>query len=220
MIDEHFAIRDADGGYRYRDAQGVLSLPSDFADYMRGRSRQAVRTNVGHAQKAGMTAISAAVDGWAPGKDDTRAAHITPGPIERWIALDRDGVPTADSILSVDEDVALLHGMVAFTPNARWFLHTAIVERLCGSCSILLTNSDDAYRLAAGTQHYQRLLGYQVMRLRVARPERRSALEEAPQPAGLSWPPGDHSCGIAYEPLAPPVPESLPEPEPVPALQA
>jgi hypothetical protein len=210
MIGEHFAIRDDSGRLRYRDAQGVLPLPADFATYMRGRSRQAVRTNVGHARRAGVTTMSFAVDGWAPGEDDSRAAHITPGPIERWMALAPDGVtPVADSILSVDGDVALLHGMVAFSPHARWLLHTAIVERLCGSCKVLLTNSDDAYKLDPGTQHFQQLLGYQVMRLRLGRPQPPLPIEESPQPAGLWWPPGELSCGIALEPA----------PAPVPALQ-
>jgi hypothetical protein len=200
MIGEHFAIRDTSGRFRYRDAQGVLQLPTDFAEYMRGRRRQAVRTNVSHARRAGLSALSVAVDGWAPGKGDSRAAHITPGPIERWVALAADGTPVADSILSVDEDVALLHGLVAFTPHARWLVHTAIVERLCGSCSLLLTNSDDAYGLSPGTQHFQQLLGYEIMRLRLARPARPLPIEKAPQPAGLWWPPGELSCGIPRVP--------------------
>src|ERR1700753_2181485 len=39
IIAEHFSIRE-EGRLRYRSAQGVLLLPDDFADYMRGRSRQ------------------------------------------------------------------------------------------------------------------------------------------------------------------------------------
>ena len=86
-----------------------------------------------------------------------------------------DRAVVAQAILSVDDDVALLHGLVtiAANNNARWLLHTAIVERLCGSCSVLLTNSDDAYLLGAGTQHFQRLLGYDIARLRVQRECRR-----------------------------------------------
>ena len=109
MIGEHFAVRDRDGRWRYRRAQGTLPLPADFAQYLRGRHRQAVRTNVGHARAAGFTVSSCAVDDWAPGPDDTRAGQITSGPIERWMVLDPDGALVADSILSVDEEVALLH---------------------------------------------------------------------------------------------------------------
>lgn len=80
MIGQHFAIR-ADGRLRYRDAQAVLPLPGDLSEYLRGRHRQAVRTNVGHARRAGMRAEVEHVPDWAPGTDDTRLAFITPGPI-------------------------------------------------------------------------------------------------------------------------------------------
>jgi hypothetical protein len=53
--------------------------------------------------------------------------------------------------------------------NARGLLHAAIVERLCGQCDALLVNGDDAYLMAPGTQHFQRLLGYEVVRLRLRR---------------------------------------------------
>jgi hypothetical protein len=194
MIAEHFAIRDG-GRLRYSRAQGVLPLPADFAAYLRGRSRQAVRTNVGHARRAGQTVISCAVDDWAPGLDDSRRAAITPGPVERWMVQAADGEVVADSIVSVDREVALLHGLISFTENARWLLHTAIVERLCGECSMLIANGDDAYRLAPGNQHFQRLLGYRISRLRVSLGAVAPAGPPA-QPAALSWPPGDHSCGI------------------------
>ena len=32
-----------------------------------------------------------------------------------------------------------MHGLVSRSSSARWLLHTAIVERLCGRCSLLLT---------------------------------------------------------------------------------
>ena len=195
MIAEHFAIR-AEGRFRYRRAQGVLALPADFADYMRGRHRQAVRTNVGHARRAGITVISCAIDNWAPGLDDSRRPAITPGPIERWTAFSADGTCAGDAILSVDRDVALLHGLASFAPQARWLLHTAIVERLCGDCAVLVTNSDDAYRLGPGTQHFQRLLGYEVRRLRLLDPVAAPPAELPPQPAGLDWPPTAQTCGI------------------------
>src|SRR6185312_14571431 len=113
MIAEHFAIREQ-GRLRYREAQGVLTLPEDFADYMRGRHRQAVRTNVGHARRAELTVLSCAIDNWAPGADDSRFAAITPGPVERWMVLAPDGTFAADSILTVDREVALLQGLVSF----------------------------------------------------------------------------------------------------------
>jgi hypothetical protein len=208
MIAQHFSIRE-EGRPRYRMAQGVLALPAEFADYLRGRSRQAERTNIGHARRAGQIAVSMAVDGWAPGLDDSRRSAITPGPVERWMVLDADGRIVADSIVSVDREVALLHGLVSSVENARWLLHTALVERLCGACLVLITNGDDAYRLPPGNQHFQRLLGYRISRLRVSRAPAGSA-DLRPQPAGLPWPPGVHSCGIA---AGIPVPPGLAVPE-------
>lgn len=168
MIDEHFAIRE-EGRWRYRDAQALLPLPAEPAEYLRGRHRQAVRTNVGHARRAGLVVQETTLDDWRPGVGDGRVPFISPGPIERRLVVDPDGVVVGDSILSVDEDVALLHGLVSYAPNARWLLHTAIVERLCGYCSVLLVNCDDVYRLDPGTQYFQRLLGYEIARLKVTK---------------------------------------------------
>jgi hypothetical protein len=192
MIREHFAIRQ-DGHHRYRRAQGVLTLPAEFPQYLRGRHRQAVRTNVGRAKKAGLTVFSFALDSWMPGADDSRLPHIAPGPVERWLVLDAEGQIVADSIVSIDEQVALLHGLVSSTSDARWLLHTAIVERLCGCCEVLLTNSDDAYLMGPGNQHFQRLLGYRVSRLRIAHRARAPGVAQPSHPAALSWPPGELS---------------------------
>ncbi len=168
MIGQHFAIR-SDGRLRYRDAQGVLRLPADFSEYLRGRHRQAVRTNVGHARRAGLRAEVEFVPDWTPGTDDSRLAFITPGPVERWNLLTAEGTIVAQAILSVDEEVALLQGMMSLVPHGRWLLHTAMVERLCGSCEVLLINCDDAYLMPTGVQYFQRLLGYDIARLRVYR---------------------------------------------------
>jgi hypothetical protein len=194
MIAEHLAIRQG-RRLRFRAAQAVLTLPSEFSEYIRGRRRQAVRTNVGHARRAGMTVISYAVDNWCPGAGDSRAGNITAGPIERWMVLDAEGLVVADSIVSIDEEVALLQGLVSFTTHARWLLHTAIVERLCGSCKVLLVNCDEAYELSAGAQYFQQLLGYEIACLRVPRPSRGHTVTSA-HPAGLMWPPDGPQSAI------------------------
>ena|GEM_PF-6559931 len=170
MIGEHLAIRDEGRRrYRYRCAQGVLPLPADFAQYLRGRHRQAVRTNVGHARRAGLTVTRTELDRWEPGLDDTRRGLLTPGPIEWWCVHGPDGEgPVAEAIVTVDDDVALLHGLGSSARYSRWLLHTAIVERLCGSCGVLLVNND-AYLLGPGHQYFRRLLGYEIARLRPAR---------------------------------------------------
>jgi hypothetical protein len=174
LIGEHFAIRER-GRWRYRSAQGVLPLPGDFAEYLRGHHRQAVRTNVGHARRAGMTVARTELDGWEPGLDDSRRGLLTPGPIEWWQVRgpDDEGPPLAEAIVTVDDDVALLHGLGSRAKHARWLLHTKIVERLCGRCEVLLVNCDDAYLLGPGHRYFQRLLGYEIARLELPRAERR-----------------------------------------------
>ncbi len=184
MIAEHFAIRDG-GRLRYRDAQGVLELPTDFATYMRGRHRQAVRTNIGHARKAGFRIEMQRNDNWMPGVGDSRLGHIKAGPVEWWLIFDSDGGLAGEAILSVDKDVALLHGLTSSATFARWMLHTAIVERLCGHCRVLLVNSDEAYTLSPGNQYFQRLLGYGIARVQTApSPRPRTVVVPAP-PVGL-----------------------------------
>jgi len=168
MIGEHLAIR-WERRWKFRRAQAVLLIPAEFSQYLRGRHRQAVRTNVTRARNAGLTVEHETVEEWEPGSGDFRVAHITPGPVERWNVMEPDGKIVAQAILSVDGDVALLHGLMSTAVHARWMLHTAIVERLCGSSRVLLVNCDDAYLLAPGTLHFQRLLGYSVARLRLPR---------------------------------------------------
>jgi hypothetical protein len=182
MIREHFSIREG-GRWRFRGAQGVLPVPPEFSDYLSGRHRQAVRTNIGHARKAGLTIETYAADDWEPGSGDSRVAHISPGPVEWWNVLTPDGGLAAQAILCVDEEVALLHGLVSYAPHARWLLHTAIVERLCGNCNVLLTNSEDAYLLTSGNQHFQRLLGYGIVRLRLSHHSRERTEQSEGVPA-------------------------------------
>ena len=174
MIGEHLAIREQ-GRFRYRTAQAVLPLPADFAQYLRGRHRQALRTNLGHARRAGLTVARTEFEDWEPGLDDTRRGLLTPGPIDWWCVRghDPEAPPVAEAIVTVDDDVALLHGLGSKASYARWLVHTAIVEHLCGRCDVLLVNCDDAYLLGAGHRHFQRLLGYEIARLEPPRARRR-----------------------------------------------
>lgn len=174
MIAEHLAIREG-RRFRFREAQGVLALPETFAEYQRGRHRQAMRTNVRRARATGLTIPLPSIEQWGPPQGDIRFSWIRPGPIERWEVLDADGEMVGYSILTVDEHVALLHGLVSSVTDARWLLHTAIVERLCGRPKLLITNSAAMYRESYGSHHFQQLLGYEIRRLEVRRVSERAA---------------------------------------------
>jgi len=149
---------------RFRLAQGVLFLPSEFASYLRGRRRQAVRTNVRKARALGIDCHSSMVADWTrPGGELTLSA-----PVEHWWATGRDGATVGEAWLTLDDECALLHSLTCSERYARWLLHTAIVERLCvARCRLLLTNSFDVPLMAPGLQYFQRLLGYSVARVRL-----------------------------------------------------
>ena len=151
---------------RFRLAQGVLCLPSDFASYLRGRRRQALRTNVRRAREAGFDCHSTTVQGWV--RAERKLTRVAP--VEYWWATGRDGTTVGAAWLTVDDECALLHSMNSSERYARWLLHTAIVERLCASrCRLLLTNSFDVLLMSPGQRYFQQLLGYSIARVRLNR---------------------------------------------------
>jgi hypothetical protein len=161
LIRSHLRLRRW-GLPRFRLAQGVLHLPEGFSTYMRGRSKQAVRTNVARARARGIQAGYTIVPGWTPFDHP----HAPAAPAQQWQAKNETGVVLGEAWVTVDRHCALLHSLVTKESDVRWLLHTAIVEQLCSSgCRQLLTNSHDAFLMPAGQQYFQRLLGYSVDRL-------------------------------------------------------
>lgn len=147
---------------RFRLAQGVLHLPPDFATYLRGRRRQAVRTNVRRASQRAIVCQHRTLDSWTPDDRDLRMS----APTEYWWATNRNGEIVGEAWLTVDGACALLHALECSENGVRWLLHTALVQSLCDAgCPLLLTNSCDVPLLPAGQRYFQRLLGYSVARL-------------------------------------------------------
>jgi hypothetical protein len=165
-----------------RLAQGVLPLPSSLAEYLTGRHRQAVRTNVGHAREQGIrcgpvSEVSERLsirrawlrrrlaDGEAPPAEDEWITDTGDG-AEWWVAADGHGEPLALSKLIIDSQCALLHGLVSVSYPARWLLHTQVVEAAIGAgAQLLIVRDGNALLLPPGTQYFQRLLGYRVAHL-------------------------------------------------------
>jgi hypothetical protein len=149
---------------RFRLAQGVLHLPSTHAAYMRGRSKQAVRTNFARARARGIQATYTTVAGWTP----LEHPSAPDAPVQHWQATSQAGVVLGEAWVTVDAQCALLHSLVTTESDVRWLLHTAIVEQMCLlGCRQLITNSHDAFLMPAGQQYFQRLLGYSIERLRL-----------------------------------------------------
>ena len=166
--------------------RGVLVLPPDHADYLRGRRRQALRTNLRRAAQAGIrcevvTDPQQAVDDiprvwrrqWGSLPETVFQARLTDvlGAISRSeltiaVARDEHGRPLAMAALIVDDMVCLLRDAVATSHEARWALHDHIVRRLIARRVryLLATGGGPfgALGFAPNLQHYQHLLGYEL----------------------------------------------------------
>jgi len=176
FIAEHLSLRRW-GIPRFRLAQGVLHLSDDFGTYLRGRRRQAVRTNTRRARERGIQCGYVEFAAWKP--SDRPDASSTNA--ERWTATDPAGDIVAEAWLVIDRQCALLYSLTSSVSDARWLLHVAIIDRLYRrGCPLLITNSFDVPLMPAGQQHFQHLLGYTVGRLHVVRPASDNRQASAP----------------------------------------
>jgi hypothetical protein len=181
-----------------RLCRGVLLLPNDHASYLRGRHRQALRTNLRRAACAGIRcrviaepsrALEAArevVYQRRAAPDESALANLASG----WPALfarphttlivanDPHGHALAVLAAVIDSAVCLIQVAVASNHEARWALHDHLVRVLIARrVSYLLAEGDGPFRalgFGAGMQHYQRLLGYELRHLVPASPPRRA----------------------------------------------
>jgi hypothetical protein len=165
--------------------RGVLILPSEHSVYLRGRRRQAVRTNLRRAARAGITCE--AVDRSSASEILARLSEHRQAPLpsdwrERWgpalahpelgvsVALDRSGEPLAISAVLMDDMVCLITFAVACNHDARWALHDHIVRTLIDRrVRYLVAEGGGAFGalgLSSSVQHYQHLLGYELRHLR------------------------------------------------------
>jgi hypothetical protein len=173
---EHFDDRMW-GLLHSRIAQGVLVLPSERGRYLRGHSRQALRTNIHRAREAGITcrrlervsqrrAASLHLrerlgdrDGW------TDELFRLPG--DAWWAADdprRRSVALAQ--VTVDQEWALLRSFVSTHRPSRYLLHAEIVDALVASgVRYLAVSASMAPLLEPSLQYWQRLLGFRVVNL-------------------------------------------------------
>jgi hypothetical protein len=182
-IDSYLKARARGFFYHNRIAQGVLCVPERAEDYLRGKSRQAVRTNLSRAKDARLQchpvydiddrsslAAELGMDEWIPKLVDRPHDPV-------WVVRDGTGENAGLLWATVDSDCAMLRLLVATRSEARYVLHTALVKHLCAEgVSYLFARNRGALMLAPGLQYFQRLLGYQVAHLRVQRRPRWLAL--------------------------------------------
>ena len=162
----------------------LLPLPATQAEYLRGRPRQALRTNINRATAMGITC--SVVD---PGAElDEAVAHIAarrhqavdamlarevaPGITRRFtVARNAQGEPVALSVTVLDGAVAGLSTLVTVPTEGdgqllRYLLHAETVRDLIGQGVDTVVVSGSMLLSTAGTRYFQRRTGYEPVWLR------------------------------------------------------
>ena len=171
---------------RGRLAQAVLELPAAERDYLTGRSRQALRTNLRHARERGVTSARVhSHQAWseaarvimAARPDGRRAGRELdePGPgqqVAYYVARDAGQAPLAFAAVALFGPFAVLVNLLSHPGRpplsswARYQLHTCLALDL-GRAGVRHLLVGSALRETAGNQHFQHLLGYRARNLRV-----------------------------------------------------
>ncbi|MGY1771529.1 hypothetical protein [Blastococcus sp. SYSU D00813] len=162
----------------------VLELPGSQAEYLRGRSRQALRTNLTRAAAEGLRCapvedagelhrVAAAV---ATRRATTPDTLVRPGQLPArdrlWsAAYDATGEPVALCQAVVDEDRAGLVLMVtavghAAAPLVRYALHAHLTGRLVDRGVSTLAVGGSMLLTSTGTRYFQRRTGFTPVHLR------------------------------------------------------
>jgi hypothetical protein len=185
-LDEYFGGRAWWVLPRQRFCRGLLRLPLDHADYLRGRRRQAVRTNLRRAAAAGIRCevvadgrgatdeIAHVLEHWRPtwAEEDFHALVVRICAMAQrpettvMVARDAHGRPLAMAAAVIDDTVCLIRAAVARSHEARWALHDHLVRLLIARrVEYLLADGGGPFgALGAGpnVRHYQHLLGYEL----------------------------------------------------------
>lgn len=176
-IDKYLSIR-VHGVCTHRLAQGVLHIPGRPGEYLRGRSRQAVRTNLHRAEAAN-------IECRFPPNLQSGAGTV------ELIAFDGRGENVGHLSATVDSEWAMLRDLVGTQSEARYALHTALVTFLCSrGVRFLFVQGPGALVLPPGLQYFQHLLGYRVAHLRVRYSGQRRRRGASPAETSMSEAPG------------------------------
>jgi hypothetical protein len=172
-----------------RVARSVLQLPDDRARYLRGRHRQALRTNVRHADALGISchevhetgAKEAALDdllrGLGLGHPNTleerrylnQVIGLEPERQQVYTAVDADGKVVGFAAVEVDLRCArlvFLHSIAGpMCAPARYALSLHVIGALIDArVDLLLVGG--TMRLAPGLQYFQQRLGFEIFNVR------------------------------------------------------
>lgn len=166
-------------------AQAVIQTSPDEREYLTGRHRQAVRTNIRRARELGVTATrlsgydefaaaSAPVYESRLGGEAVLAATRRPSPSDKfaWYSASSPAHedPVVIAAVALFGDFAVLAVMVgnrhyAHVGYVRYLLHTFILcDLAAGGTRHLIVGP--VLRESRGNQYFQRLLGYRVCNVR------------------------------------------------------
>ena len=158
-------------------ARGVLALPPTSEEYLSGRSRRAVRTNRSHAVNLGVSCVgpsdgASAQNGvrrlTARGLIDNPDVLLARTSDDWLIALDQSGEVVGGALVTIDRYWAMLNVLVGSPYPVRYALHADLVLKLAEmGVQHLFSTNESALLLPPGLQYLQRILGYQVVNLRL-----------------------------------------------------
>jgi hypothetical protein len=185
-LDEYFNQRSMGILPKTRLCRGILVLPRDHADYLRGRRRQALRTNLRRAARAGIqcdvvsdprvavedahrvfcrrgvSSTEADLEGWL----NAVRSGVTRSEVTIAVARDEDGRPLAMVEAIVDDTVCVIKHGLATSHEARWALHDHLVRLLIARrVRYLLADGGGpfgALGFTSNVRHFQHLLGYEL----------------------------------------------------------
>jgi hypothetical protein len=168
--------------WRKAASHACLPLPSDPDVYLRGRHRQAVRTNLHRAEKIQLTCRPVPTD-WGLTREALRAGPLAgvakeldqlerpDAALQSWAVFDGGGEVLGRAVALVDERTAvllLLHGPpdMAVAHQTRYLLHTAVVADLIrrGVRNLIV---ESMLAAPVGLKYFAARLGYRACRIRV-----------------------------------------------------
>lgn len=173
-IARNFSGRRA--GIPKRLAVSVLEIPIDPKLYMKGRSKQALRTNCRRARDTGISCrqldpsdarkrvgqlLEARQESYL---FDALARHADDDLGDFWVAEDASNEPVVLALTTADSSFARLDWMMTAPrsekSDARYLISSYIVESLSAR-GIRHLGVDSVFLLPPGLRHFQQLLGFQ-----------------------------------------------------------
>ncbi|HEY5050094.1 MAG TPA: hypothetical protein VII50_04275 [Acidothermaceae bacterium] len=177
--------------WRKAASHACLLLPSDADSYLRGRHRQAVRTNLHRADKIRLTCRPIPTD-WGETKRSLHRGTFASlvkeidrieqrdAVVKSWAVFDSGGQVLGRAVALVDERTAvllLLHGPMdlSVAHQTRYLLHTAVVADLIrrGVRNLVIESILGA---PPGLKYFAARLGYRACRIQVVSTGRVPAL--------------------------------------------